>query len=171
MYNLTPENTNFLFNSVFALLTMGIVFFAVSTFIIIFLFGFSLRDVAKNKKGLLILLLVALSIPTTVGQIYQKTNSNTYASVNIKVSGMEVVRVSNDSVLVNFTTTEPCYAYIVYRNSNRPEFLPVLPTYTLDKRVQHSILIMQKAGLKGEANIVINGKIYLINGKTVKIEV
>jgi len=167
MYNLTPANLPVM-NSIMLLFAMGMLFFIVALFVMTFMFAWTYNDVIRHGKKLVVMLLISLSIPFTVGAITQQTNLLSNASSSVSVDNLQVNRVEDDTVIVQFTTTQPVIAYLEYKNS-AGETIPVLPTGSTDPKSDHYFRVDNFKGEKGEIYIVINGNKFTLNGKPIQI--
>jgi hypothetical protein len=167
MHRLTPADVAF-YNSLTFLFVLGVLFFIVAFFVMMFMFAWTYKDVMKHGKRLLVMLLLSLSIPFTVGAITQQTNMFSNASSAANVSDIQVQRVQPDTVVVQFTTSEPVIAYLEYQNKEN-QTVPVLPTGSRDADTNHYFRVTDTAGDNGVVYIVINGSRFTINGEPIKI--
>lgn len=167
MYNLTPANLPVM-NSIMLLFMMGVLFFVVAFFVMTFMFAWTYNDVIKHGKKLVVMLLISLSIPFTVGAMTQQTNLLSNASSGAQIENLHVQRVEDDTVIVQFTTTKPVIAYLEYKN-NAGETIPVLPTGSMEAKSDHYFRVDTLKGEKAEVYIVINGNKFTLNGKPIQI--
>lgn len=165
--NLTPANLPVM-NSIMLLFVIGILFFVVAFFVMMFMFAWTYKDVMKHGKKIVLMLLISLSIPFTVGALTQQTNLLSNASGSVRLDDLVVNRVENDTVIVQFTTSEPVVAYLEYKNADG-ETVPVLPTGSTDPKTGHYFRVDSFKGEKGELYIVINGNKFTLNGKPIEI--
>lgn len=165
MYNLTPASLPVV-NSIMLLFVIGILFFIVALFVMIFMFAWTYQDVMKHGKKLVVMLLISLSIPFTVGAITQQTQTLSNASGAVRLDNLEVKRVEDDTVVVQFVTSEPVIAYLEYRDTDG-NAVPVLPVGSKDLKTDHYFRVDNFKGDKAELYIVINGNKYTINGKPI----
>ncbi len=114
------------------------------------------------------MLLVSLSIPFTVGALTQQTNSLSNASSAAQIENLLVNRVENDTVVVQFTTTQPVIAYLEYQASDG-QVTPILPVGSRNPTTNHYFRVDTIKGDKGEIFIIINGNKYTLNGKPIEI--
>ena len=166
MYNLTPVNNLIFANSVLIVFAVGIAVFAVLFIIMVVLFSFSLKDVSKNRTGLLTLLIVSMAIPFTTGQLYQKQGFASKAANSLTISSSEIVKVDNQNYLVNLVTSEPVICSLLFKRYSDNLIFPVLPTQNLEKRTDHAFLV-NSGNSGGELTIVINGQNYLLDGRPI----
>lgn len=148
---------------------MGTVFFVCIITVMIFMFGWSIRSFGKNTKSIMLLLVLSLAIPLTIGQLGRQTALHSNAAENIKISGMEVVPFSTTSVIVNLNTSKPATVYLEYKKDENSQMIPVLPTYTLAARTNHSILVNTDGVKGGVIYININGDRYTLDNKPIQI--
>jgi hypothetical protein len=167
MHRLTPADVAF-YNSLTFLFVLGVLFFVVAFFVMMFMFAWTYRDVVKHGKRLVVMLLLSLSIPFTVGAITQQTNIFSNASTAASVEDIQVNRVEPDTVLVQFKTSEPVAAYLEYKGKDG-QTTAVLPTGSRDASLDHYFRVTDTAGDNGVIYIVINGNRYTINGEPIKI--
>lgn len=167
MHNLTPADLAF-YNSVSFLFVLGLLFFVVAFFVMLFMFAWTYKDVMKHGKTIVVMLLLSLSIPFTVGAITQQTNMFSKASTTAQVSDITVNRVEAETVIVQFTTSEPVLAYLEYKNKDG-QTVPILPTGSPDPKTDHYFRVPDIKGDEGVVYIVINGERFTINNEPIKI--
>lgn len=167
MYSLTPATVSIV-SSITFLFLVGILFFAVAFFVMLYMFAWTYKDVIKHGKKLTVMFLISLSIPFTVGAITQQTNLMSQASTSAAVEDLQVERVEKDTVIVQFKTTEPVLAYLEYKNKNG-EVTPILPTGSPNAKTDHYFRVPNVSGEGGQLYIVINGNKYTINGQPIQI--
>jgi hypothetical protein len=114
------------------------------------------------------MLLISLSIPFTLGAVSQQTNSFSNASSAAQIENLSVERVETDTVVVQFTTTEPVVAYLEYKPVNG-ETTPVLPVGSRNPTINHYFRVESIKGEEGDIFIIINGNKYTLNGKPIQI--
>jgi len=161
MNQLVPVESFAVFNSIILLLLIGVTFFVFFILAMIFLFGISTKNTLKNAKGLVVLLILCLSIPLGLSLVQKKTVFFSKASQKIEISNLEKVPVNATETLVTFTTSKPVIVYMEYLNNEKNE-IPVLPTYTLEKRTDHAFLVTNTQNKENNLYIVANGTRYLI---------
>jgi len=167
MYNLTPANLSVM-NSIMLLFVTGILFFVVALMVMMFMFTWTYKDVMKHGKKVLVMLLISLSIPFTVGSITQQTHTLSNASGTSRIENLEVNRVEDDTVVVQFTTSEPVIAYLEYKDATG-NVIPVIPVGSKDPKTDHYFRVDNFLGDKAELYIMINGNRFTINGKPIQI--
>lgn len=129
MYNLTPANLPVM-NSIMLLFVIGFLFFIVAFFVMMFMFAWTYKDIKKHGKTLAVMLLISLSIPFTVGSITQQTSTLSNASTVTQIEDLQVNRVEDDTVIVQFSTDEPVIAYLEYRGTGG-QIIPDIPIMQL----------------------------------------
>lgn len=167
MHKLTPVDISF-YNSLTFLFVLGILFFIVAFFVMMFMFAWTYKDIIQNGKKLTVMLLVSLAIPFTVGGLTQQTNLLSNASSSATVDNIQIVRAQPDTVIVQFTTSAPVLAYLEYQNKDG-QTVPVLPTGSPDAKTDHYFRVTDTKGDNGVVYIVINGNRFTINGQPIKI--
>lgn len=167
MHKLTPLDISF-YNSLTFLFVLGIIFFIVAFFVMLFMFAWTYKDVIKHGKKLVVMLLLSLSIPFTLNALTRQTNIFSQASTSAQVEDVQVNRVQPDTVVVQFKTSEPVLAYLEYKNNNG-QIVPILPTGSPDAKTDHYFRVTDTVGDGGTAYIVINGNRYTINSQPIKI--
>lgn len=155
-------------NSLMFLLVMGMLFFVVAFFVMMFMFAWTYNDIKKHGKTLAVMLLVSLSIPFTLGALTQQTNNLSNASSAAQIENLSVERVETDTVVVQFTTTKPVVAYLEYKAANG-QTTPVLPVGSRNPTTNHYFRVDSSKGENGELFIIINGNKYTLNGKPIEI--
>ena len=167
MHTLTPADLAF-YNSLTFLFVLGLIFFVVAFFVMMFMFAWTYKDVMRHGKTLVVMLLLSVSIPFTVGGITQQTNIFSHASTAAQVSDISIQRVEQDTVVIQFKTSEPAIVYLDYQNKNGGT-IPVLPTGSPEASIDHYFRVTDIAGDEGVVYIVINGNRFTINGQPIKI--
>lgn len=166
MHQLTPADIS-LYNSLTFLFVLGILFFVVAFLVMVFMFSWTYKDVVKHGKKIVVMLMVSLAIPFTVGAITNQTNVFTKAAT-AQVSDILVQRVQPETVIVQFATSEPVIAYLEYKNKD-DQVSFVSPTGSTDAKTDHYFRVDDKAGDNGVVYIVINGNRYTINGAPITL--
>ncbi|MBP9719120.1 MAG: hypothetical protein KBD46_01520 [Candidatus Levybacteria bacterium] len=167
MYNLTPANLPVI-NSIMLLFVIGILFFVVSLFVMMYMFAWTYTDIKKHGKTLTVMLLLSLSIPFTVGAMTQQTSTRSNASNLTQIENLQVNRVEEDTVVVQFTTAEPVIAYLEYKDANG-QTIPVIPVGSKEPTTNHYFRVDNFKGDKGELFIIINGDKFTINGQPIQL--
>ena len=157
-------------DTILAVVTAGIVVFAILMIIMTVVFGLSIKQAASKKSGLLSLLLFSLALPLASWKIKEATSSFIRANETISVSRFEKVKIKKGVYLVNFDTSKPSLVYLEYRGNGKEEKARYfLPTGNFEKTTQHSFVV--EVGPKGgKAFLVVDGKYYLIEGKPIIFE-
>lgn len=167
MYNLTPANLPVI-NSIALLFVIGILFFVVAFFVMTFMFAWTYRDIKRHGKTLVVMLLISLSIPFTVGALTQQTSTFSKASNVTQIEELQVNRVEDDTVVVQFYTAEPVIAYLEYKMPDG-QITPVIPVGSKEPSTSHYFRVDNFKGDGGELFIIINGNKYTLNGKPIEI--
>jgi len=169
MHNLTLADNQLVFENFHKLFLIGLVFFVVLILLMVFLFGFSIKKGADKKLGVLVLALISISLPLFAARLSTKTSLASKAVKSVSVSGLEIVEIDDQTMMVGFNTSEPVSAYLEYYDSETENVFPILPANTLKDRTDHSFLVPIAKSRIGEAKIVIDGEKYLIDGKPIVI--
>ncbi|CAN5228122.1 hypothetical protein BH09PAT2_BH09PAT2_06840 [soil metagenome] len=149
--------------SIFLFLTIGVIFFVVTTLTMIFMFGWSIKDAGRHAHTFVVLLLISLGVP--YGTYYiQQYSTSAQATRQVQVHQLEVNDVGQDMKLIQFKTDVGSIIYIETKDSQTGEIMPVLPTNGVEKQLQHSFII-PRPDHPVEIIIIINGKKYLIDNK------
>lgn len=163
MMELILHDTNSVTNSLFFILTIGVVFFAVSTIAMVVLFGWSIKDAGKNMHAFAVLLLISITVP--FGTYYLQQNAiKSEASPSIQIHSLEVVDIDDNSLLIQFETDSAAIIYLEITDKLTGETVPLLPTSNIEKKTSHSFII-PKSQKGSEVVFNINGKKYLIDNK------
>ena len=136
--------------------TAGIVVFAIFIIIAVVLFGFTARDSLKNTKGILGLLVFSFMLPFSVVATNNKVNFSSSAS-EPAIKSFSQVPLDAENTLITFDTNEPVICYIEELRSDG-EIVPILPTYTLEKRTSHAIIVPNEVVSRSSLYLVIKGK-------------
>ncbi len=135
----------------------GSLFLIGAIVVIIIFFGISIRETAENTKGLVLLALLSFSLPFVSLSLNNKAHFLSQAKSPLIIQSIEKTKINATTFLVSFQTEEPAIAYLEYKDRTRDTVIPILPTYSLEKRKDHSFLIEQISSEGGSACIIING--------------
>ena len=171
MYNLIEATAGFAPGSLTKVLFIGITVFGFLMILMVFLFGVSVKKSLSTKIGVLALFAMSLSLPFIISRISSTTVPfASHANEKIQILNMESVRMDEKTVLISFNTNLPVRAYIEYHSKKDGSIIPILPTYSLTKRKDHSFLIELPGPVKGEILVVIDGIRYTFNGKPFSLD-
>jgi len=131
---------------------LGIFVFTGAMLIMVFLFGLTISDTIKNPKGLMGLLLLSLLVPLSARIVGIRVFTRVYADSTVIVSS-EISPLGGEQLLVSFVTDGPTVGYIINQLTDGTR-IPYLPTYTVDSRSEHAVII--------PANLFELGKVLIV---------
>ncbi len=169
MHLLTQTQQTVLTNSIIFLFMVSTLFFLFSLVVMVFMFGWTVRELLKNSSAVLMLLVVSIIVPLTVSQLAKQTNSLSKAATNIQIYDISNIKINDSTVDVSFKTSEPVIAYLEFKESSSGKIIPVLPTNSLVETTLHNFNIPIYGTNGGEAEIIINGVKYDLDGKPILI--
>lgn len=130
-------------------IALGVFVFSGSVVIMVLLFGISMSKAFNEKKGLMGLAFLSLVVSSSVYSVRQETDYEAQANSDV-VTSLEIVPLGDDESLVTFVTKEPSLGYLL----NKSKKTPYLPTYSLDMRKEHTIVIPTRVLEQEDISIV-----------------
>lgn len=165
---LTPGNTSSLLSTFSVFLSLGVGVFIVSMAILIFLFGWSIKDTLKNTRGIIALFMIAFLGTIMLKQLSNKNIPLTQASTIVGITKVETSFIENKTVRVTVVTSSPVSGYLEYSDYSRSQKDVVLPTVTNPDN--NYVFYIYNVGDKGgEAALIVNKQKLLFNGKPISI--
>lgn len=165
MYDVIPLDVG----SMSYALAAGISSFVISIVFLAIVFGLKIKDIRNNMLSLAIYFFLSLSIPVTVLQMNRATTISSTAQSEVKINNIGTINVNKTTVIVNIVTNVPISAYLEYKDYTTKLTTPIIPEKGLTKNTNHTFTIYNVGPKGGEANIVIDGMRFLIDGKPIII--
>lgn len=149
-------------NTIFLYVGAGIVFILFSIVLIIVIFGLATKKSMENYPGMAVLLVILIALPAAIVFIGRESYFKSYAAENIiDTNQVEVISMNDEFFVVTYYTPQPEISYIQVTTEDG-SIIPVLPTYSLEKRVDHTILVPKYMRTQ-EVYVVVRGKNYQIH--------
>lgn len=137
-------------------IAVAAVFFAGSVLAMVFLFGLTMGKTLKNTRGMVGLILMSALLPTSVVALQNRISLSASAG-KVDIINYEVIELDPDNYLVSYNTTDPVISYLELQTTDN-ERVPLVPTYSLEKRLQHSIIISKDTPSLGKIVVIAGGE-------------
>jgi hypothetical protein len=148
-------------------LLFGLILFFVFFLLIIFLFGWSIKDVADHSSQIVFFLVAAFALPVGLNQLNFAVNYQSQASGQVEISDLSISRSGPQIISVQFLTSRPAVVTLKFKGANSVSWTPILPVGSLAQTTFHQFQISSAGG--GQIIFLVNGQDYLLNHQALTV--
>lgn len=150
-----PTDPNATLSIITFVLLVSIGFITLSILIMVFFFDIPLKKALKNKKGILGILLLSVSIPVSVYLLSQNTQVSLRAQKNDQITSYNIKR-EQEEYTISFRTVAPTLGYLESVDE-KGQIRTYLPEYKLEPRTVHSVSVDAELYESSDAFYIIAG--------------
>ena len=172
MYELTPVTPDFsVLEEFIRFIMIGIYVFIAILMVFAVMFGIRLRNILKYSGLIIIIFIISLAVPLTVGVVTSPKPlvPTQKALENVFVSDLSVSKNDQDQTVVSFKTSTYVSTYLEYTDTTYETTLPVIATQGISKKTTHEFILEDVSASGGVAYIIVNGQKYLIDDRPIVI--